>query len=204
MRDAKEDNCAKFSPIEKALAEATIQIDLVKEQLKAADELAAAWDGYEEWLKAHGFRKAAAALAAYLRLRETAQAQPETNECSTCGMKMNHCDCAQPADSLNQCDGCQAGRPFDKNGNHRMGDGTYPDLMRCQRYRYSQPAIPQDAGAQHPPRKTTIELPFSPEDLCTGKMRCPEAMDCGNCICYAELPCRKHTEGAQEPETIIR
>jgi RecA/RadA recombinase len=31
------------------------------------------------------------------------------------------------------CDGCQAGRPVDKNGNHRMGDGEYPDLMGCQK-----------------------------------------------------------------------
>lgn len=40
---------------------------------------------------------------------------------------------------INQCDGCQAGRPVDGNGNHRMGDGDYPDLMTCQRYRYTVP-----------------------------------------------------------------
>ena len=36
----------------------------------------------------------------------------------------------------NQCDGCRAGRPLDKNGNHVMGDGEYPDLMACQKSRY--------------------------------------------------------------------
>lgn len=37
---------------------------------------------------------------------------------------------AAPAVERNQCDGCQAGRPVE-NGNHRMGDGAYPDLMGC-------------------------------------------------------------------------
>ena len=54
---------------------------------------------------------------------------------------------AQPAEAqpqataapANQCDGCQAGRPVDANGNHRMGDGEYGDLMHCQREKYEQP-----------------------------------------------------------------
>ena len=33
----------------------------------------------------------------------------------------------------NQCAGCLAGRPLDENGNHRMGDGIYTDLMWCER-----------------------------------------------------------------------
>jgi len=40
---------------------------------------------------------------------------------------------------INQCDGCRAGRPVDANGNHRMGDGEYGDLMHCQREKYEQP-----------------------------------------------------------------
>ncbi|MGZ5225338.1 MAG: hypothetical protein ACXWCS_14325, partial [Burkholderiales bacterium] len=42
---------------------------------------------------------------------------------------------ASPA-TANQCDGCRAGRPIDANGNHRMGDGEYGDLMHCQREKY--------------------------------------------------------------------
>ncbi len=30
------------------------------------------------------------------------------------------------------CDGCQAGRPLDERGLHRMSDGEYPDYMYCQ------------------------------------------------------------------------
>jgi hypothetical protein len=36
----------------------------------------------------------------------------------------------------NQCAGCVADRPIDANGNHRMGDGEYEDLMRCQKDKY--------------------------------------------------------------------
>lgn len=56
---------------------------------------------------------------------------------------------AQPAptDAINQCDGCRAGRPVDKNGNHRMGDGDYPNLQACQRHLYSQPAPTDDQKA---------------------------------------------------------
>jgi hypothetical protein len=44
--------------------------------------------------------------------------------------------CAITKAALNQCDGCIAGKPLDENGNHRMGEGAYPDLMGCQKYRY--------------------------------------------------------------------
>ncbi len=38
---------------------------------------------------------------------------------------------------MNQCDGCKAGKPVDKNGNHRMGEpGKYPDLMGCTAHLY--------------------------------------------------------------------
>lgn len=38
---------------------------------------------------------------------------------------------------MNQCDGCKAGLPVDKNGNHCMGKpGGYPNLMGCQKDRY--------------------------------------------------------------------
>lgn len=40
----------------------------------------------------------------------------------------------------NQCDGCQAGKPIDKNGNHIMSVGAYRDLMACTKTRY-RPAI---------------------------------------------------------------
>ncbi|YCH23137.1 hypothetical protein M1D96_06430 [Pseudomonas sp. D1-3] len=37
----------------------------------------------------------------------------------------------------NQCDGCQAGKPIEKNGCHRMGrEGGYPDFMSCQASKY--------------------------------------------------------------------
>lgn len=39
--------------------------------------------------------------------------------------------------SVNQCDGCLDGRPVDANGNHRMGNGAYSDLMVCQRDSYA-------------------------------------------------------------------
>jgi len=43
--------------------------------------------------------------------------------------------------SQNQCDGCHAGIPVDANGNHRMGaEGKYPDLMKCQADKYTDPA----------------------------------------------------------------
>lgn len=39
---------------------------------------------------------------------------------------------------LNQCDGCQAGKPL-VNGVHRMGrDGGYPDAMSCQAAKYQK------------------------------------------------------------------
>lgn len=39
---------------------------------------------------------------------------------------------------MNQCDGCRAGKPLDKNGKHRMGEpGKYADLMACTADRYS-------------------------------------------------------------------
>ena len=37
---------------------------------------------------------------------------------------------------VNQCDGCRAGVPVDENGNHHMGKGSYPDLMKCQKSVY--------------------------------------------------------------------
>lgn len=39
---------------------------------------------------------------------------------------------------INQCDGCRAGIPVDKNGNHQMGKpGGYPDYMACTKDRYA-------------------------------------------------------------------
>ena len=46
----------------------------------------------------------------------------------------------------NQCDGCQAGVPVDRNGNHRMGGKNgYPDLMGCQKFRYEQAGVEEVA-----------------------------------------------------------
>lgn len=42
----------------------------------------------------------------------------------------------QSPEERNQCDGCRAGKPLDSNGNHRMGEGSYPDLMGCQAEKY--------------------------------------------------------------------
>jgi hypothetical protein len=41
---------------------------------------------------------------------------------------------------MNQCDGCRAGIPVDKNGNHRMGKpGSYANLQACQKSKYETP-----------------------------------------------------------------
>jgi hypothetical protein len=46
-------------------------------------------------------------------------------------------EAVKPAKSINQCDGCRAGKPVDANGNHRMGEpGKYSDLMSCTADRY--------------------------------------------------------------------
>ena len=42
-------------------------------------------------------------------------------------------------DERNQCDGCRAGKPLNKNGHHIMGStepGKYIDLMACQAEKY--------------------------------------------------------------------
>lgn len=38
----------------------------------------------------------------------------------------------------NQCDGCQAGKPVDEKGLHRMGEGRYFDYMLCQADKYKE------------------------------------------------------------------
>ena len=48
----------------------------------------------------------------------------------------------------NQCDGCIAGIPVDENGSHRMGQGTYPDFMGCQKNKYNKIKIEQ--STKHP------------------------------------------------------
>lgn len=48
---------------------------------------------------------------------------------------------------INQCDGCIAGIPVDKNGSHRMGSGKYPDYMRCQKHRYVKETSDNDQTA---------------------------------------------------------
>lgn len=56
---------------------------------------------------------------------------------------------------MNQCDGCRAGKPVDKNGNHRMNDDNsgykngYPDLMACTADRYE-------------PEPEAFEVPMAP------------------------------------------
>lgn len=42
---------------------------------------------------------------------------------------------------MNQCDGCREGRSVDASGNHRMGEGAWPDLMVCQASRYKPTAL---------------------------------------------------------------
>lgn len=89
--------------------------------------LATAQRGLDEWCKA-AMQERARADAAEARLAALA-GQPA------------------PTGLINQCDGCRAGRPIDKNGNHRMGDGDYPNLQACQRHLYSQPAPTDDQKA---------------------------------------------------------
>lgn len=44
---------------------------------------------------------------------------------------------------INQCDGCQAGKPINK-GYHRMGEeGKYPDFVVCTKYVYKEKIIKQ-------------------------------------------------------------
>lgn len=90
-------------------------------------ELATAQRGLDEWCKA-AMQERARADAAEARLAALA-GQPA------------------PTGLINQCDGCRAGRPIDKNGNHRMGDGDYPNLQACQRHLYYQPAPTDDQKA---------------------------------------------------------
>jgi hypothetical protein len=58
----------------------------------------------------------------------------------------------------NQCDGCNARRPLNEHGQHRMGDGGYPDLMTCQRELYMYHM------REGPRRRIAVDYRFAPKD----------------------------------------
>ena len=49
---------------------------------------------------------------------------------------------------INNCDGCRANAPFD-GYYHRMGSGSYPDLMVCQKNKYNKVKITNNLQGQN-------------------------------------------------------